>query len=121
MYENKIVEILEKYKNKKISIMSFDQQIILNIKKRMPKLKVGLLLKSKKNDIPLNFDFYSIQYDLITQELFDRLIKNHKKVFVWTVDNYSEYLLLKRKIKHNFSKIGITTNFPDLIYYLLKK
>lgn len=120
-YEQKIIEVLDKYKNKNISIMSFNQEFIRNLKKRREKLRAGILLKKEIKNLNFEFDFYSIKYDVLDQDIVNKIIKEKKDIITWTINNYSDYLLLKKRITYNFDKIGITTDFPDLIYYLIKK
>ena len=120
-YEEEILKVLDKYSNKKISVMSFDKNIIMSIKKKRPKLKLGILIDKNLNDINLPVDFVSMSYKVINYENIEKLLKSKKTIVLWTINTYGEYLYLKKQCADLFGKIAITTDFPDLINYLLKR
>lgn len=100
-----LYKIIKKYSNLNIYICSFKYDLVFEIKRKYPHLKVGLIIGYKMNENKdiTPFDFISVHYNSV-----DKYKKEH---FVWTVNNS----LILNNLKNN---LGIIT---DNSYILSKK
>lgn len=95
-----ILSFIKKYNYLNIYIQSFYKEILLRIKKRNKKIKIGLVCFNIPKDI-FNFDFISLWHS--------NYKPCHKELFVWTVNK-------KDKIKKFISMgVNVITDKPYLI------
>ncbi len=131
-YEKGIVALLSKYFNEdQFVITSFNDSSLKRVKDNYPDMKVGLLLgKSKAPFLSRLSEFFPMErckkakadllvthWKLLRFGFLDRAERNHKPVFVWTVnDEKMIWTLLHDRRVH-----AIVTDKPDLAVSLRKK
>jgi glycerophosphoryl diester phosphodiesterase len=131
-YEKEIVELLSKYSEKdQFVITSFNESSLKIVKDRHPGIQVGLLLG--RFEAPLRTriseffpmkrckkaqaDFLVAHFKLLRFGFLERARRNHKPVFVWTVND--EEMIWK--LLHDKRVYGVITDRPDLAVSLRKK
>lgn len=85
----KVAQLIHKYNmNNDVIVTSFDKDTIENYKKQNPASKTGLIISKNIEDIEnINCDLISLNYNLLAKELVEKLHKNNKEVYVWTLNN----------------------------------
>ena len=124
-----LTEILEDHKDKmrNISVMSFNENVLEEIKEKFPDLTVNLLISfDKEKEIKscdlakkikhMELDGLGLQsHMLLTQGFIEPILFEGKKVHVWTVDQPEEAKRYKE-----LGLASITTNKPgQMKNYLL--
>lgn len=72
----------------KTYIHSFDANLLKQIKKTQPHLKVGLIIFGGFGRFgATEVDFFSLQERLISRSIINNIKQYEKKIFVWTVNN----------------------------------
>jgi glycerophosphoryl diester phosphodiesterase len=131
-YEIEMVELLSKYsKNDQFVITSFSESSLKIIKDNHPGIQVGLLLGRFEAPLWMRIseffpmkkcekaqaDFLVAHFKLIRFGFLERARRNHKLVFVWTVnDEEMIWKLLRDKRVY-----GVITDRSDLAVSLRKK
>ena len=112
---DKVVEMVHQYKmDKKVIIASFDVPSILRVKELDDKLKIVYLGNTYQyNEL---FDYYSINYSGLTTAVVDKIHKNDKKVFAWTINDPK---LVKSLLYMNVD--NIITNDPIMVKEVIDK
>ncbi len=82
--------LLNKYKNKKIYVMSFFNSIIRKFKN--PTFKVGILNYVLNSTSEYPYDFIGILYDVATNHMIDSLNKMNIEVFLYALDKKDQYI-----------------------------
>lgn len=86
-FEDNIVGILEEndYKNRNLTLESYNYEALFRIKDRLPDLKVIALVNRFGNLQPLNmgFDGVSLEYVLINEQVVEQVIKNNMMLYSW--------------------------------------
>lgn len=86
-FEDNIVGILEEndYKNRNLTLESYNFEALFRIKDRLPDLKVIALVNRFGNLQPLNMDFdgVSLEYVLINKQVVEQVIKNNMMLYSW--------------------------------------
>lgn len=101
---------------KRVTIQSFDANVMNAIHKKDRYLTTAFLVENEEgveaNLKKLNFkpDIYSIDYQLLTKEMVDKLHKMDIKVIPWTVNDMEE---MKKLIEWGVD--GIITDYPNYI------
>lgn len=95
-----ILSFIEKFNYLNIYLQSFHKELLLEIKKRNKKIKIGLVCFNIPKDIS-SFDFISLWHS--------NYKPCDKELFVWTVNNYHT---IKKFINLN---VNIITDKPDII------
>lgn len=95
-----ILSFIEKFNYLNIYLQSFYKELLLEIKKRNKKIKIGLVCFNIPKDIS-SFDFISLWHS--------NYKPCDKELFVWTVNNYH---VIKKFINLN---VNIITDKPDII------
>lgn len=86
---NKFMKLLNKYKDKKIYVMSFFNSIIRKFKK--PTFKVGVLNFLLNSTSEYSYDFIGILYDVATNHMIDSLKKLNIEVFLYALNKEDKY------------------------------
>lgn len=120
-YEEEILKVVDKYNSKQFSIMSFDKDIVMSIKKIRPKFKMGILIEKQIKNIDLTVDFVSISKKVISYDIVKQIIGSKKEVIVWTINTYNDYKFIKKECGDLLDRVSITTDFPDLMNSFLEK
>lgn len=98
----------------RVTISSFDQRILQEMKELDGSIKLSLLVSNidgvEKNLKRLGFtpDTYSIYFRLLNEGMMREIRRNGMKVIVWTVNDEADY---QHMIKLGVD--GIITDFPD--------
>lgn len=118
---NAFYYLIKLYAGKKISIQNFNKNIIAGLRKIDKNLNLGLLLTIK--DLKLNsyYNFYSIEYLLITKNKIDSSLIRNKAINLWTVNYYEDLDKIFRNINSKINVINYITDNPLIIYNVLKR
>ena len=98
LFVERFYKEISKYLFKNIYIMSFNEDIINQIKNAYPNLKCGILISKIINSSHLNdnYDFLALSSYSI-----DKLKDYKKPIFVWALNNKKKYLELKKNMSDN--------------------
>ena len=93
-----LVKIINKYKNKKIYIMSFSKNVIKKLRKYNLKCKLGYLNFILNSDIDDQYDFIVLYKNVLNDSIISRFKEKNIKVFVWGLnDNLNSVKSLENK------------------------
>lgn len=68
-------------------VHSLNRNMMVSLKKRLPKLTVGMILPYNEGSLPTTkVDFYTTEYTTITRTLIQQIHEENKKVYAWTVN-----------------------------------
>ncbi|WP_295746316.1 glycerophosphodiester phosphodiesterase family protein [uncultured Limosilactobacillus sp.] len=89
---------------------SVDIKIVTIVQKRQPNAKIGIIFPYVVSQLPLNGDFYCINYHMLNRNLVETLHRHHKKVYAWTVDRPADAYRMKQLgvdgiITNNYEKV----------------
>ncbi len=115
---NELSDLLSKYKgNLNIKIQSTDDDFLQMMKKFYPNYSYQMIIKNKEDlsYISSNYDSLAIKYKLIDEQIVDECIKNNKKIYLWTISNYNEYLYVRKKLKDKMKYVTIVSDNPDVM------
>ena len=96
---------------------SFDREAVRKVKQINPKIKTGYIFSKFSEDENIyngEFDLFSINKKLVTQELVEKAHQNGKKVHVWTVNKEEE---MRKLIGYGVD--SIITNYPNILIEIL--
>lgn len=109
---DKVLEITSKYPNLNICFKSFNQDIILYLKKHT-NIKVGALVNEKHiSNLDLDMDFYSISKKIITKDMIEEKLSQNKQIMIWTINSKEDMELLKNNIGDYINDIAIISDNP---------
>ena len=117
LFSKILLDILDKYKNKKIYLMSFNKEILNILKKEKKNFNIGLIYLTN-NIESYKYNFYVLYDKFINKNLISNLINRNKEVFIWTINNYKEFNNIKKKI-NDYNKIYYIANIKE-DYFLSK-
>ena len=117
LFSKIILNTLNKYKNKKIYLMSFNKDILNIIRSNNKNLNIGLIYLTN-NIKSYKYNFYVLYDKFINKNLINNLINRNKEVFIWTINNYKEFNNIKKKI-NNYDQIYYIANIKE-DYFLSK-
>ncbi|MCR3759992.1 glycerophosphodiester phosphodiesterase [Clostridium felsineum] len=109
---NKVVGIIRQNNfEKKCLVHSLSYNILCNVKRIDPEIRIGYIMCRPVRDISLfDVDFYSVRSTCATKGLVNIIHRENKQVFVWTVDNqYGMQRVIKLKAD------GIITDRPSIL------
>lgn len=86
----KFTILLNKYKNKKIYVMSFFNSVIKKFKK--PTFKVGILNYILNSTSEYHYNFIGILYDVATNHMINSLKKLNIEVFLYALNKKDKYI-----------------------------
>ena len=93
-----LVKIINKYKNKKIYIMSFSKNVIKKLRKYNLKCKLGYLNFVLNSDDDDQYDFIVLYKNILNDSIISRFKEKNIKVFVWGLnDNLNSVKSLENK------------------------
>lgn len=87
---NKFITLLNKYKNEKIYIMSFNNKVIEKIFKKTKKYKIGILNYIINSKEDYQFDFICLLNSTITEKIISKYHSNNIEVFSYGILNKDE-------------------------------
>ena len=108
LFSKILLDILDKYKNKKIYLMSFNKKILNVIRRKNRNLNIGLIYLTN-NIKSYKYNFYVLHDKLINKDIINNLINRNKEIFIWTINNNKELSKIKNKI-NNISTIYFISN-----------
>lgn len=114
--EREIIKLIKEKKiEKEVIIVSFYPQILQNVKKIYPKIRVGILMKEVPDNYlqiaqNMNVDYVLIRRDKIKKEHVGSLHNLGLKVAAWTVDTEEDS---KKMIEIGID--AIASNKPDIL------
>lgn len=117
LFSKIILNILNKYKNKKIYLMSFNKDILNIIRSNNKNLNIGLIYLTN-NIKSYKYNFYVLYDKFINKNLINNLLNRNKEVFIWTINNYKEFNNIKKRI-NNYDQIYYIANIKE-DYFLSK-
>ncbi|AVK60791.1 glycerophosphodiester phosphodiesterase [Lactobacillus sp. CBA3605] len=99
------------------AVHSLDYQVVLRLKQHTPQLRVGYIMPFYLTNLaPNQADFYSLQALTVTREQLTAANREHKAVYLWTVDRR---LALSRLAVSGAT--GLITNQPGRLRQLQKR
>ena len=112
-----IYEKIKKHNNPNIIIQSSNYEALLNMKNKYPNLTYHLIINQNNYQYlnNLEFDGYGIRKNLINYDDINKLLKNKKKVAIWTINSYTEYEETLSKLDDLKEKVSYITNYPDAL------
>jgi glycerophosphoryl diester phosphodiesterase len=131
-YEKEIMALLSGYlKEDQFVVTSFNDSSLKEIKDSYPSIRVGLLLGKLKNPLwtrmweffptkrchQAKADFLAAHWKLLRFGFLDRAQRNHKPVFVWTVNDEE----MIGSLLHDRRVDALITDRPDLAVQLKEK
>lgn len=106
----KLVEKLRKYKVlDSYYVQSADGQKMMQLKKLVPNLRVGIVYALNIGPMEENVDFIALEESWVTEQLIEELKQHPTDLFVWTLN---EDRSLQTFIEKNVS--GVITDHPDV-------
>lgn len=87
---NKFTKLLNKYKDKKIYVMSFFNSVIRKFKN--PTFKVGVLNYVFNSTSEYPYDFIGILYDVATEHMINSLKELNIEVFLYALNKKDKYI-----------------------------
>lgn len=87
---NKFTKLLNKYKDKKIYVMSFFNSVIRKFKN--PTFKVGVLNYVFNSTSEYPYDFIGILYDVATEHMINSLKELNIAVFLYALNKKDKYI-----------------------------
>lgn len=113
-YEKKVLDIIKKEKLKdRVIIISFHEQLLLNVRELDKEIETGLIYAEYKNPIDvalkLNAQYLVPLYRFTHSRDVEKAHKNNLKVIVWTINT-------KQEVRDYIAKgvDGIATDKPDI-------
>ena len=121
---NKVNDILTNYDgNINIILQSDNYEYLDEMKNLYPNYDYQLII-AKRHDLEYldsDFDAFCIRKNLITKKITKKLLKQNKKISIWTVNSYEDFYILYNKLDELIYKTYIITDYPDEICYLLNE
>lgn len=117
LFSKILLDILGKYKNKKIYLMSFNKEILNILKKENENFNIGLIYLTN-NIKSYKYNFYVLYDNFINNSIINNLLNRNKEIFIWTINNYKEFNNIKKKI-NNYDQIYYIANIKE-DYFLSK-
>lgn len=106
----KLVEKLRKYKVlDSYYVQSADGQKMMQLKKLVPNLRVGIVYALNIGPMEENVDFIALEESWVTEQLIEELKQHPTDLFVWTLNDDRS---LQTFIEKNVS--GVITDHPDV-------
>ncbi|PHV72242.1 hypothetical protein CS063_01845 [Sporanaerobium hydrogeniformans] len=95
LQEELVNAVIKELKNQRaineVELCCFDRELLVRLREKEPTLRLGLLTASYEiAKAEQDFEFLSIHYKVVTQELINQLHAKGKKVYVWTVNRKEE-------------------------------
>ena len=120
-YINQILDIVIKYKECVVSLMSVSPSLLKILKSKKLNYKLGWVIVSENTNY-IDTDMYIFASAMLDNAVLMQQIDNKKEIMVYAVDGYSinnvlnffkskEKSTIKKKI---FNEIAIITYYPDI-------
>lgn len=114
---DKVYDKIKDLNKQNIIIQSSDYDTLIQMKNKYPELEYHLIVNKKNyEDIKNNdLDGYGIRRNLINYNDINTLLKNNKKVSIWTINSYSDYEEATNKLDDLKNDVSYITNYPDAL------
>ena len=112
-----IYSIINNHHKKNIIIQSSDYKALINMKNKYPDLEYHLVTNENNYDkiAKKDLDGYVIRKNLINYDDVKELLKENKKVSVWTINTYQEYQETRSILKDLNEQVYYITDYPDAV------
>ena len=117
LFSKILLNILDKYKNKKIYLMSFNNEILNIIRNNNKNINIGLIYLTN-NIKSYRYNFYVLYDSFISNSIINNLLNRNKKIFIWTISNLKEFNNVKKRIT-NYKQLYYIANIKE-DYFLSK-
>lgn len=111
--EDVLPKLVEKLRNYKVLdsyyVQSADGQKMMQLKKLVPNLRVGIVYALNIGPMEENVDFIALEESWVTEQLIEELKQHPTDLFVWTLNDERS---LQTFIEKNVS--GVITDHPDV-------
>lgn len=111
--EDVLPKLVEKLRNYKVLdsyyVQSADGQKMMQLKKLVPNLRVGIVYALNIGPMEENVDFIALEESWVTEQLIEELKQHPTDLFVWTLNDDRS---LQTFIEKNVS--GVITDHPDV-------
>ncbi len=111
--EDVLPKLVEKLRNYKVLdsyyVQSADGQKMMQLKKIVPNLRVGIVYALNIGPMEENVDFIALEESWVTEQLIEELKQHPTDLFVWTLNDDRS---LQTFIEKNVS--GVITDHPDV-------
>lgn len=106
--------------NLNIKIQSSNEKFLKKMKEKYPDYSYQIVVskKSHLSYIESDYDSIVIKYTLLNDDIVEQCIENNKKVYVWTINTYDQYIAVKDKLAKNIENVTIVSDNPDVMCYL---
>lgn len=105
---SKVSELIRKYSmDSDVVVSSFNKVLIEKFKEDNAHIKIGYITSKPIDDVnELQCDFISVNYDMLSRELVEKIHNSQKEIYVWTINDDKQ---IKRAINLDVENI-ITDN-----------
>lgn len=116
--EEKVIDAVKQHRmENEVVLTSFEPRVLAKVKEISCKIRTGLIIDGKPNDLLLRLQmlkcsFLSINYRHLNSELAEKAIRRGIEVMAWTVDDVRRI----RRVAAMHPEILICTNRPDQWY-----
>lgn len=126
-YVDEVKEIIEKYKNLTINLHSNSRNLVSILKQKITNYKIGFSITGNDFNF-IDVDYYVLISNTQNDAVIDTLLNQNKEVIIYVYSDYyisylyEHYLGEKSTpyLQKVFTKIGIMTNYPEIIYKVFK-
>lgn len=108
-------EELKDVDTSRIVFQSLDLNGIRYLKEHSDYTCSALVDKVSELDMVKDFDHIGIKSSILTPEIVERLLKEGKQIFVWTIDNSKELKRVADLFGEHYLDVNYITDFPDFI------
>ncbi len=122
-YIASVKTIVDTYSTLVINIHSVSRNLITMMKKEMPNYRIGFEVTGNDFNF-IDVDYYILLSSIHNDSIIDVLHKNKKEVILYILSDYYISYLYEHyfgekstpELQQTFSKLGLMTNYPDIIY-----
>lgn len=125
IFENNVIETLiaYDYKNRNLALEGYNYDLLYKIKSKLPDIKIVALINKKKdlNLLDMGFDGVSLEYNLINEEVIEKVIRNNMTLYSWDDKkpvlhyNFINSIVSKysNEIETGNLRLYVITDFPE--------
>lgn len=114
---DKVFDKIKDLNKQNIIIQSSNYEALIKMKNKYPNLEYHLIVNKNNYDYIKNNDLdgYGIKKNLVNYNDIDSLLKNNKKVSIWTINTYSDYEEVTNILADLKNNVSYITNYPDAL------
>ena len=115
-FSNELRKELRNIKLKNITFQSIDLTSLLKLKKKNPTYKCQALIDKKEYlKYYSYFDQIGIKKTLVSNSKVRKIIKNGKKVSLWTISSVKDLDMVTKELGIYSKKVAYITDYPDVV------